>query len=286
MMAALLDEGAGDLDATAFAEARESLAARFGFSADRDDVRPLGAVADREPRRQRGAAARARSAEPRFDPEAVARVQGADAGGLRDRPRPTPRPIASRAFYADAFPGPPLRPPDRRHRRASRRLDIEALRAAHDARAGARPAAGRGGGRHHRRRARAAARPAVRRPSGAAARRCRRSRRRRRRARCSVIDLDIPQSIVLFGQAGIARDDPDFIPAFVMDYILGGGGFGSRLTEEVREKRGLTYGIDTWLVAERLRLALHRPVLQRQRPGRRGARDRARRVAAHGRGRA
>jgi zinc protease len=63
----------------------------------------------------------------------------------------------------------------------------------------------------------------------------------------SVIDLDIPQSVVVFGHAGIPRDDPDFIPAFVMDHILGGGGFGSRLTEEVREKRGLTYGIYTYL---------------------------------------
>ena len=63
----------------------------------------------------------------------------------------------------------------------------------------------------------------------------------------TVVDLDIPQSIVLFGQPGIARDDPDFIPAYIIDNILGGGGFGSRLTDEVREKRGLTYGISTWL---------------------------------------
>ena len=66
----------------------------------------------------------------------------------------------------------------------------------------------------------------------------------------TVVDLDIPQSIVLFGQPGIARDDPDFIPAYVLDHILGGGGFGSRLTDEVREKRGLTYGISTWLAPD------------------------------------
>jgi zinc protease len=58
-----------------------------------------------------------------------------------------------------------------------------------------------------------------------------------------VIDRDIPQSIVVFGHDGILRNDPDFIPAFVMSQILGGGGFASRLTTEVREKRGLTYGI-------------------------------------------
>jgi zinc protease len=62
-----------------------------------------------------------------------------------------------------------------------------------------------------------------------------------------VIELAIPQSVVAFGHAGIPRDDPDFIPAFVLDHVLGGGGFGSRLTAEVRERRGLTYGIYTYL---------------------------------------
>jgi zinc protease len=59
----------------------------------------------------------------------------------------------------------------------------------------------------------------------------------------SVIDRDIPQSIIVFGHGGILRNDPDFIPAFVMSQILGGSGFTSRLTTEVREKRGLTYGV-------------------------------------------
>jgi zinc protease len=58
-----------------------------------------------------------------------------------------------------------------------------------------------------------------------------------------VIARDMPQSIVVFGQQGIKRDDPEFIPAFIMSHILGGGDFGARLTTEVREKRGLTYGI-------------------------------------------
>ena len=57
------------------------------------------------------------------------------------------------------------------------------------------------------------------------------------------MDRDIPQSIIQFGLPGIKRDDPDFIPAFVMNYVLGGGGFGSRLMEEVREKRGLSYSV-------------------------------------------
>ena len=59
----------------------------------------------------------------------------------------------------------------------------------------------------------------------------------------NVIEQNIPQSIIQFGHKGIMRDDPDFIPVFVMNFILGGGGFGSRLTEEVREKRGLSYSV-------------------------------------------
>ena len=61
--------------------------------------------------------------------------------------------------------------------------------------------------------------------------------------------MDLPQSTVVFGSAGIARDDPDFVPALVMDYILGGGSFSSRLTREIREKRGLTYDIYTTLAS-------------------------------------
>ena len=58
-----------------------------------------------------------------------------------------------------------------------------------------------------------------------------------------VIDRNIPQSIIIFGTEGILRNDPDFIPAFVMSQVLGGSGYASRLMTEVREKRGLTYGV-------------------------------------------
>ncbi|RPJ48631.1 MAG: insulinase family protein [Betaproteobacteria bacterium] len=49
------------------------------------------------------------------------------------------------------------------------------------------------------------------------------------------------QSHILIGAPGIRRDDPDYFPLFVGNYILGGGGFVSRITEEVRQKRGLAY---------------------------------------------
>lgn len=64
-----------------------------------------------------------------------------------------------------------------------------------------------------------------------------------------VIQKDIPQSTVDFGQVGIGKHDPDIYAGLVMNYILGGGGFSSRLTEEVRDKRGLAYSIGTGLGA-------------------------------------
>ena len=58
-----------------------------------------------------------------------------------------------------------------------------------------------------------------------------------------VIDLDVPQATIRFGRPGIARHDPDFVPAFVVNHILGGGVFTARLFNEVREKRGLAYSV-------------------------------------------
>ncbi len=61
------------------------------------------------------------------------------------------------------------------------------------------------------------------------------------------IALDVPQTVVTFGGPGIQRSDPDFMPAFVVNHILGGGS-GSRLYREVREKRGLAYSISESLL--------------------------------------
>ena len=58
-----------------------------------------------------------------------------------------------------------------------------------------------------------------------------------------VVDKDIPQSTALFGHGGISRDDPDYYTAQVVNYVLGGGSFASRLYAEVREKRGLAYSV-------------------------------------------
>jgi zinc protease len=61
------------------------------------------------------------------------------------------------------------------------------------------------------------------------------------RAETRAVAHPATQSHLLIGAPGIKRDDPDYFPLFVGNYILGGGGFVSRITEEVRSKRGLAY---------------------------------------------
>lgn len=62
-----------------------------------------------------------------------------------------------------------------------------------------------------------------------------------------VVPMATPQTVVNFGFPGQRRHDPDFYPAYVLNYIIGGGGFNSRLMEEVREKRGLAYSAYSYL---------------------------------------
>lgn len=244
LMTGLLEEGTGDLDSTAFAERREDLAAHFGFDCGRDDV----SISFETLSENRDAAVdllREALARPSFTPEAVERVRGQLLASLEDSAS-DPGDIASRAFFATAFPDHPYGHPADGTLDSVKALDRDDLVAAHDAtmtRDRLRlavvgditpgelgpmldrlfadlPAAG-------------PALPPVAEP--------------KLPGTLQVIDLDVPQSLVFLGQHGIARADPDFIPAFIMDYILGGGGLGSRLSTEVREKRGLTYGINTML---------------------------------------
>lgn len=63
-----------------------------------------------------------------------------------------------------------------------------------------------------------------------------------------VYKKNIPQTVISVSQPGISRQDEDFYSAYLMNFILGGSGFGSRLMEEIREKRGLTYGIYSYFL--------------------------------------
>ncbi len=68
---------------------------------------------------------------------------------------------------------------------------------------------------------------------------------------------DIPQTIIEISQKGISRQDSDYHAAKLMNFILGESGFGSRLMEEIREKRGLTYGIYSYFREYKETDALH-----------------------------
>jgi zinc protease len=62
------------------------------------------------------------------------------------------------------------------------------------------------------------------------------------------VDYNLPQTSLQLAYPGVPRDAPDFFAAYLMNHILGGGTFTSRLFDEVREKRGLAYGVDSSLV--------------------------------------
>lgn len=244
LMAGLIEEGAGPLDATGFAEAREGLAAQFGFDSGRDAV-TVSAQMLSENVEASVDLLRSALIEPRFEEAAVQRVRGQILSSIRSD-QTDPGSIASQAFYAQVFAGHPYARSPEGTLESVAAIETETLRAVHEAALtrdrlsiavvgditaeelgpmldrlfGDLPAAG----------------PEL--PPVAEA---------EAPGTLQVVELAIPQSVVVFGHDGIARDDPDFVPAFVLDHVLGGGGFGSRLTTEVREKRGLTYGIYTYL---------------------------------------
>ena len=245
LMTALIEEGAGDLDAQGFARARDDLAASFRFSSDIDTV----AISTRfltENRDQAIDLLHLALTEPRFDPDAVERVRGQVLAGLRSDEK-DPASIANRLFRQQAFPGHPYAHDGSGTLETVPALTVEDLRAAHAASIARDrlfvaasgdisaqdlgllldrlfadlPATG-------------AALPGRVEPALTGG--------------ITVQDFPGPQSLLLFGHSGIKRDDPDFFAATILNEVLGGGRFSARLMTEIREKRGLTYGIGTSLM--------------------------------------
>ncbi|MBS0534864.1 MAG: insulinase family protein [Proteobacteria bacterium] len=241
LVADTLDEGAGDLDSNAFHDRLERHAIEMSFSANRDEFRgSLRAL--NEHRDEAFDLLRMALAQPRFEPSAVERVRGQELAGLR-REITNPNSIASRTWWQTAFPGhpygletkgsletvPAITPDDLRDftKRVFARNgltvsivgDIDEKTAGDliDKAFGGLPAAND-------------LKPVADvKPQGL--------------GRRIVAELNVPQAVVTFGGPGIARDDPDFMAAYVVNHILGGGSFSSRLYREVREKRGLAYGV-------------------------------------------
>jgi zinc protease len=244
MVASLMDEGAGDLDAVAFAKAKGDLAARFGFSAGRDNFKISALMLAEEAEASVALLATALTA-PRFDPQPIDRVRAQMLSSIAEG-ETNPSTVAQNAWYARAFPDHPYGRPVSGETETVTALTRADLVAAHDAlltRANATVSvvgavdaetasalidtllSGVPQGTPH-----VLPETPDAPPPGT-----------------EVVSLPVPQSVAIFGHKGLPRDDPDFIPAYVMNYILGGGGFSSRLMEEVREKRGLAYGVYSYL---------------------------------------
>lgn len=245
-VASTLDEGAGGMDSAAFQKALDERSISLRFSAGRDtfqgSLKTLNKYRDDAFEYLRLALN-----EPRFDAEPLARIRAQILSGIKQQ-NEDPGNLASRAIFETAFKGHPyardndgtaesvnaITPDDMRgfvrQRLAKNNLligvvgdiDAETLKGYLDHTFGSLPekaapwkiekiAPKLNGG-------------------------------------VKVIDVDVPQSSVQFAQPGILRNDPDFYTAYVLNYVIGGGGFVSRLYEEVREKRGLAYSVYTYLM--------------------------------------
>ncbi|WP_271952138.1 M16 family metallopeptidase [Ruegeria faecimaris] len=249
LMSGLIEEGAGEMDARTYARELESLAASFGYSASDDSV-SISAQFLTENRDEVIDLLRTTIHEPRFDQDAVDRVRAQVLSGLRSD-QTSPSDIAGRSFAEMAYGDHPygsegkgtiesvsaltrddvvtayenVFTKDRLYVGAVGDITPEELGAVLDELLLDLPDTGK---------------PIPKRADVTIT------------GGVSVIEFDTPQSVALFGHAGIDRDDPDFFSAYLLNHILGGGGFESRLMQEVREKRGLTYGVATYLVPKDL----------------------------------
>ena len=244
-MVGLLEEGTGNMDATAFRQASESLAAKFGFSANRDSVR-ISVQVLKSNMNLALALLRKAIMDPAFNETAISRVRAQIISGLESDLK-DPQTIASNKLNAIAFAGHPYALPSNGTLDTVEALTRSDLIDAHRAvltkdhlvlsvvgdvtAAELAPMLDTVFGGLPEKGAKLPQKIVFGASKGT-----------------TVVDFPSPQSQAIWAQPiDVDPDHPDFIPLFVMNHILGGGGFGSRLTDEVREKRGLTYGIYSYI---------------------------------------
>ena len=245
MVSGLLDEGAGELDSQAFRTELEDRAIRLSFDVGRDAF--TGQLKTLTSERERAfELLRLALSEPRFDAEPVERIRQQVQAELRRRAE-DPDYVVSRTWFETAFPDHPYGRPVQGTAESLAKITSDDLRQFVDERlakdnlvvgvagdvtaAELGPLLDRAFGDL----------PAVSAPVDLA------PAKPAAAGETVIVRKDVPQSRVLFGQEGLARHDPDFYAAYVANHILGGGGFGSRLTDEVREKRGLAYSVYSYL---------------------------------------
>lgn len=248
LLSSVLDQGAGPHDAAAFKALQDDVAVRMGFWAGAErfggSLRML-----RDARTQSVDLLRLALSEPRFDAEAVERLRRATIAGLR-RNEESPGAIASRTLNRATFGEHPYGRQVEGTAQSVGAVTLEDLKAlatrqltrnrlivavvgdtnAQDIgplldRAFAALPAGEALPEAP------AWTPPPSKPGG----------------RLLVVPRPMPQSLALMSLPGLKRDDPDWYSATVMNYVLGGGGFNSRLMNEVRDRRGLAYGASSRL---------------------------------------
>jgi len=246
LAASLLDEGAGNLDSKAFHEKLESRAIEMSFRVGRDYL--YGSMRTLNDNRDEAFdLLHLALTAPRFDAEAVERMRSQQLSGLR-RAQTSPNDIASRNWWKTAFPDHPYGMESNGTLETVPRITVGDLRD-YVGRVLARDGLaisivgdidGTAAGKLIDRAfaslpARGNLKPVPTVTAGGLGRRI-------------VSAIEVPQAVVTFGGPGIARSDPDFMAAYLVNHILGGGSFTSRLYKEVREKRGLAYGVSDSLV--------------------------------------
>lgn len=243
----MLDEGAGDLDSAAFQQRLADLGIDFGFDADNDSFTGEMRVLTEHANEAADLLALALT-KPRFDPEPLERMRRHWLISIESEAR-SPDELAGRALNRAMFGTDPYARPDNGTRESMSALTADDLRGFAKSRftrdlffvavAGDIDAAALGPLLDRAFGALPATSPAD--PLGDVAPSA--------AGRLLLLTRDIPQAAIYFAQPGLKRDDPDFFAAYLMNYTLGGGGFSSRLMNELREKRGLTYGVSVDLVA-------------------------------------
>jgi len=246
LAADLLDEGAGELVGNTFHERLENHAIELGFHVARDyfhgSLRTLN-----EHREEAFDLLRIALSAPRFDADAVERVRGQTLSSLR-RDSTDPNSIASRRWWETAFPDHPYGRESKGVLESVPRITADDMRD-YVRRSFARNEltisivgdidAKTAGALIDRAFAGLPAKNDLKPVANASP---------RGMGRRIVINLDVPQAVVTFGGQGLARNDPDFMAGYIVNHILGGGSMSSRLYREVREKRGLAYGVSDNLV--------------------------------------